>query len=119
MDYLALFQGGGVRMSASIVLVFLLARTIASVIIYKIINEWQTEAFINGLFKQAILYGVVLVALILTYLVMQAGVKGDMLMTVKGMYYSLIAIITTFTVGKLTILLKYAFGEQTDLSDFK
>jgi hypothetical protein len=119
MDYLTLLQGVGVGVAASIALVLLLARTIASLIIYRVIGEWKIADFINGLFKQAILYGVVLVALILTYLVVHFGVKGEVLMTIKAMYYALIALVVTFTVGKLTILLQYAFGEQADLSDFK
>jgi len=117
MEYLQLLESIGIGLSASVALIFLLARTIASLVIYKVINEWDARACINGLFKQAILYGTVLITVCLTYLMIRFGVVDDVLLAIKGMYYSLMTLIVAFTVGKLAILIKYAFGEDIDLSD--
>jgi len=118
MDYLTVLKEVGVGLAAIMTLIFLMSRTVASLIIYKMIGEWDAHAFINGLFKQAILYGVVLVALVLARLFVYFSVSDEVMLTMYGTYYTLLTLVSTFTLGKLSLLVRYAFNEVDDLSDF-
>jgi len=118
MNFIEIIQAIGVYYAALVTFIILILRTVSSLAVYKRLGEWKTEKFIDGLFKQGVLYGVSFVVVTLMIVCTRIQILGIDLKVITAAYYSFLSMIVIFTIGKLTILVRYALDQGGSLEAF-